>query len=215
MASTFPGSIDSFSNPATNSPLTSPSHAGQHQDLNDAVNKIETYMGLVKVIPASVTGGTLAANGTITVGNAVSSVVVSGAFSSLYENYKILYMGGTGTDGDIKLQIGSATTGYYMTFQYIAYATAIATPVSQNNGANFQYAGSSRTTSNSVTVDIYSPNMATYTTLSGIYMGAKAGSGGGATSGVLADTTQHTAFTLIPNVGTLTGGTIRIYGYRN
>lgn len=215
MASGFPGSIDNFTDPLSNSSLSSPSHSGLHSDVNDAIEKIETYMGLVKVIPTSVTGGTLAANGTITVGSAVSSVVVSGAFSSLHENYKILYMGGTGTDGDIKLQIGSATTGYYMTFQYIAYSTATATPVSQNNGANFQYAGSSRTTSNSVAVDIYSPNMANYTTLSGVYMGAKAGSGGGATSGVLADTTQHTAFTLIPNVGTLTGGTIRVYGYRN
>jgi hypothetical protein len=27
--------------------------------------------------------------------------------------------------------------------------------------------------------------------------------------------TQHTAFTLTPNTGTFTGGTIRVYGYAN
>ena len=32
---------------------------------------------------------------------------------------------------------------------------------------------------------------------------------------ILADTTQYTAFTIAPNTGTLTGGTIRVYGYSN
>ena len=79
MASGFPGSIDNFTNPLTTSALNSPSHAGQHQDLDDAVNKIETYMGLVKVIPTSVSsaGGTaaiLAANGTVNVGTSNTSL---------------------------------------------------------------------------------------------------------------------------------------------
>jgi hypothetical protein len=33
--------------------------------------------------------------------------------------------------------------------------------------------------------------------------------------GVLKDTTQYTAFTILPASGTLTGGNIRIYGYNN
>jgi hypothetical protein len=31
----------------------------------------------------------------------------------------------------------------------------------------------------------------------------------------IADTTQYTAFTLTPGSGTITGGTIRVYGYQN
>lgn len=45
MASTFPTSIDNFTNPTTTSLLTSPSHAGQHSDINDAVEAIETAIG--------------------------------------------------------------------------------------------------------------------------------------------------------------------------
>lgn len=44
MASTFPGAIDSFTDPLSGSPLNSPSHSAQHADLNDAVEKIETYV---------------------------------------------------------------------------------------------------------------------------------------------------------------------------
>ena len=98
MASGFPGSIDNFTDPLTTSALNSPSHAGQHQDLNDAVEKIETYMGLVKVIPTSVssaggTAATLAANGTVNVGTSNTSLVVNGAFSALYDVYQIVLNG--------------------------------------------------------------------------------------------------------------------------
>lgn len=45
MASTFPTSIDNFTNPTSTSLLTSPSHSGQHADINDAVEAIETQIG--------------------------------------------------------------------------------------------------------------------------------------------------------------------------
>jgi hypothetical protein len=35
------------------------------------------------------------------------------------------------------------------------------------------------------------------------------------TGGFLNNTTSYTAFTFTPSSGTLTGGTIRVYGYRN
>ena len=62
MASTFPGAIDSFTDPLSGSPLNSPSHSAQHADLNDAAEKLETYMGLVGhaeilvTLPQTVTG---------------------------------------------------------------------------------------------------------------------------------------------------------------
>ena len=52
MASDYPASIDAFPDPLVNSPLNSPSHAALHQDVNDAVEKIETKVG-VGVSPAS------------------------------------------------------------------------------------------------------------------------------------------------------------------
>jgi hypothetical protein len=46
MASDYPASIDAFPDPLVNSPLNSPSHAALHQDVNDAVEKIETKVGV-------------------------------------------------------------------------------------------------------------------------------------------------------------------------
>ena len=46
MASNFPTSLDSFTDPTSASPLNSPSHAGQHQNINDAVEKVEVKLGI-------------------------------------------------------------------------------------------------------------------------------------------------------------------------
>ena len=40
-----------------------------------------------------------------------------------------------------------------------------------------------------------------------------AASNAGFIGGILKDTTSHTGFTFTPASGTLTGGTIRVYGY--
>lgn len=45
MASTYPGTIDSFTNPAGTNTLASPDHAGQHSDINDAVENMQSVMG--------------------------------------------------------------------------------------------------------------------------------------------------------------------------
>ena len=46
MATNFPGSLDSFTNPVAGDSLASPSHAGQHADVNDAIEAIETKLGI-------------------------------------------------------------------------------------------------------------------------------------------------------------------------
>lgn len=45
MATSFPTSIDAFTNPTGADPLTSPDHALQHSNVNDAVEAIETAIG--------------------------------------------------------------------------------------------------------------------------------------------------------------------------
>jgi len=46
MASTYPTSLDTFTNPTATSLLTSPSHAQQHSDINDAVEALETKVAI-------------------------------------------------------------------------------------------------------------------------------------------------------------------------
>lgn len=73
MATNFPTSLDSFTNPTASSDLTSPDHAGQHTNINDAVAALEAKVGInssavttsldykIANIPAtSITSGTLA-----------------------------------------------------------------------------------------------------------------------------------------------------------
>lgn len=213
MASTFPGAIDNFTDPLSNSSLSSPSHAGQHSDLNDAVEKIETYMGLVKVIPTGATNGTVAANGTVTIGNAVSSVTVSGVFSALYDSYKILLTGGTfSTTCDLGLRLGSATSNYRYQFIYGNLATSLNTDGSVGTD-RFNYCGITAATQMLADIQVIGPFNAA-TTMIHCHAG-RIGNYLGTFTGGQVDTTSFTSFTFLPSAGTFTGGTIRVYGYRN
>jgi len=46
MASAYPDGLDSFANPLATDALSSPAHAAQHADINDAVEAIEATLGL-------------------------------------------------------------------------------------------------------------------------------------------------------------------------
>lgn len=216
MASGFPGSIDNFTDPLTTSALNSPSHAGQHQDLNDAVEKIETYMGLVKVIPTAATGGTISATGTVTVGNAVSSVTVT-AFSALYDNYKIIYTGGVGSaaQADLRLSLGGITTGYYGAQFGATWNTSGFAGRGINNQSSWIYAGFSSTTVAILSVDLFGPFTGTRKYFAGQTQYTNVNEMYGISVGEVTSTASATAFTITPSTGTITGGTIRVYGYRN
>lgn len=61
MASNFPGSLDSFNDPTASSKLNNPDHAVLHQDVNDAIEKVETKLGTGSATPSS--GAVLVGNG--------------------------------------------------------------------------------------------------------------------------------------------------------
>lgn len=44
MPTSYPGSLDTFTNPLTTDKLNSPSHADQHADANDAIEALETNL---------------------------------------------------------------------------------------------------------------------------------------------------------------------------
>jgi len=223
MASGFPGSIDNFTDPLSNSSLSSPSHAGQHADLNDAVEKIETYMGLVKVIPTSVssaggTSATLAANGTVTVGAGNTSVTVNGAFSSLYDNYRIIIsnMVMSSGGGGLRITLGTVAAGanYYFGGTYVDIGTAAITGFRGNNVGYFLCGTSTGSNAFSNTLDILNPYATARTTFPPTISFTETGTVGHNVGFHNADT-SYTAFIIHTATGTMTGGTIRVYGYRN
>jgi len=151
-----------------------------------------------------------------TIGSAVSTVTVSSAFSSTYDNYLITISGGVAsTSVDLSLQLGATTTGYYTGYSKVTYLTGAASGASNNNAANFSAVGVGTTDSLFAFVNVLGPNLAKYTNINGGYGVTLTGSTSSNFAGFLNDTTQYTAFTIAPSSGTLTGGTIRVYGYKN
>ena len=58
MASTYPTSLDTFTNPLATDVLTSPSHAQQHSDINDAVEALEAKVAIGATILGTYTAYT-------------------------------------------------------------------------------------------------------------------------------------------------------------
>lgn len=46
MATNFPSSLDALTNPTSSDNLSSPSHAGQHADANDAIEALQAKVGV-------------------------------------------------------------------------------------------------------------------------------------------------------------------------
>ena len=57
MATNFPTSLDTFTNPNSGNTLDSPSHSVQHSDINDAVEAIEAKIGVGSSTAGSATAG--------------------------------------------------------------------------------------------------------------------------------------------------------------
>lgn len=221
MASGFPGAIDNFSDPLANSPLNSPSHATLHSDVNDAVEKIETYMGLVKVVPTSIssaggTAATLSADGTINIGTSNTSITVNGAFSSLYDNYRIVVGGGVAT-GTLtgRLTLGASATGYYGVLIFARPNALTVTAVADNNANFFSFATIGNSPGHVGMFDLNSPALPVVTTLFSTISETATAGAMGTYNGYHNSAVSYTSFTLTASANSFTGGTIRIYGYRN
>jgi hypothetical protein len=145
-----------------------------------------------------------------TIGTSVTSITVSNAFSSTYDNYRITINGGVAANATgIAIKLGASATGYYQILSYGTYATGALTTLAVNNGVSWSYCGEASTNSIAMNVDLLGPNTAKYTHVMGFYPGTV----GGWQSGYHGVATAYTEFTLVSGQA-LTGGEIRVYGYR-
>ena len=149
-----------------------------------------------------------------TVGSGVTSVTVSDAFSSTYDNYKIMYIGGTvSVSTDIEMTLGGSTTGYYGFLNYGAAATSVPLGAGRNNTAALPWVGGGMGGQASfVNVEIMGPFKTAYTKMrNGSYQN---GDNYGSVQGEHRVATSYTSFTLAVLSGTMTGGNIVVYGFR-
>jgi hypothetical protein len=148
------------------------------------------------------------------IGTTVSSVVVTDAFSATYDSYRILISGGVGsTTALLQLQIGAATTAYYQSINLIGFGGASSISA-VSNGAQFTRIGF--VTANLIDLDcvLRNPFLTRETLINSFYVDSRTNGESGVAGGYLNNSTSYTGFTISPSSGTLTGGTIYVYGYR-
>ena len=194
--------------------VTSPQE-GNMSFLKDT-NSTEYYSGSAWVAVGSASGLTLIKSQTI--GSAVSSVTVTDAFSSTYDNYLITITGGVGStsNNNLELTLGSTTTGYSFAGVYMNFNSNTVNGFSLNAGS-YMHGGYFTTNTLCTEIVIQNPNLAKRTIFFSRTVAATATNLTADYKGFLDNNTQYTAFTFTRSgaSATLTGGEIRVYGYKN
>jgi hypothetical protein len=150
-----------------------------------------------------------------TVGTAVGSVPVTDAFSATYDQYKIVLSGGTSSGNlSLNLKLGAATNGHNTQIFFSQWISTSGSPTLNGgtNAANFTFAGSTRATGLQMSLDILNPFAAMPTHVWG--PGDSNASTACLFNGLHTANTSFTGFTISAVSGTMTGGTISVYGYR-
>ena len=150
-----------------------------------------------------------------TIGTAVSSVTVNNAFSSEFDNYEIIMSGGTQSAAtDVKMKLGSSATGYYGFLTYGASGSSTILGANRDNQAQFNWVGGSVAgQATHACVQVLAPYLSVYTKIrNAAYQN---GNNYGTMQGEHRVASSFTSFELYVDAATFTGGTIRVYGYRN
>ena len=181
-----------------------------------STNVTQQYNGASWETVGPSTAGALTLISATTIGTTVASVTVSSAFSVTYDSYLIQISGGVASTAvNLNLQLGATTTGYYAAYPRLTFSSGATANTTDNNTANFSRAGTGNTNNLNANITVINPNFTKNTFISAYYVDADTTSVAGTVSGFVNNTTAYTAFTILASTGTLTGGTIRVYGYSN
>lgn len=153
---------------------------------------------------------------TQTVGSGVSSVTVSDAFSSTYGNYLITSSGILASQNqNSSLQFGTTTTGYYYFGTSGAFSSSTVSGSNGNNASSCTSVLTHTTTSSNMYFYAHAPYLSTPTVFH--WRGSQVTTDGVSFqyNGFLNNSTSYTSFKLTPGDGTLSGGTIYVYGFNN
>jgi hypothetical protein len=141
---------------------------------------------------------------------------VSGAFSSDYDNYRIVVRGVVlSGNSNVGLRFSALTTGYKFGGLTATYTVSVS-GAGTASGDKLRLGAIADSSGNTggIVADVYGPNLAGPTSSTSFtHYGHPTVGGMNAYGGVETSSTQHTAFTFLPDSGTMTGGTIDVYGY--
>ena len=148
-----------------------------------------------------------------TIGTGVSSVSVTSAFSATYDNYQIIVTGGAGSTAiELLLQLTGITSGYNNLLNYGTFGTNATAQTVNGSSTAFAYLGGASANGIVMNCEIQNPFNAKHKSATGSFQDLS-GNTAGTTVSRCVSTTSATGFTLSTNTGTLTGGTIYVYGY--
>ena len=149
-----------------------------------------------------------------TIGTTVASVTVTGAFSATYDNYRIIISGGVAsTNASMRFQLSGITTGYYSATLYRSFGAVTGGEELVNQST--AYIGQGTSLGLSAVVDVRNPNVALAKSFNHQAVEMATDGSMKVGGGYNASNTQATGFVINLGSGTMTGGTIRVYGYAN
>ena len=190
--------------------------------VKDGATAIEALGDAIDATVFGLGSGALALVKSQVIGTAVSTVAVTGAFSSTYRNYKIIINGGTisGTGNPVNIQLGPSSVGgynagYYANAIYANYGGGGLGTVGTNNQSTWTTQLYPGTNGYHSEFELLSPQAAYRTGLKGTRFDLAGAGIAGPITGFHDSVNQFTDFSLLPTGGnTLTGGTIYVYGYK-
>ena len=149
---------------------------------------------------------------TQTIGSGVTTQQVTSCFSADYDDYLVTVSGGT-TSGNTALlfRCGTQASGYRFSYLYTSYTNS-PTAVGTVSSAAIDYVGFGNTTGLNAIINVSSPFLGGPTMVAAD--GGSIGNFAGRVTGIEPSNTSFTGMTLVASSGTMTGGTIRVYGYR-
>jgi len=155
---------------------------------------------------------------TQTVGTTVASVEVTSAFNATYDAYKIILTGGTcsANNQGLTMVLGASVTTYSGGYTYYASngsTVSPGTPGAVSTGTSlWQTIGTGTTSANYICMEMQNPFLAQHT-----YMQTTVYDPVNLLIkqhvGIHASNTSYSSFTIATATGTMTGGTIAVYGY--
>lgn len=148
-----------------------------------------------------------------TVGSAVASVTVTNCFNATYNAYKIIATDvAASANGILGFAFTGLTTGYYGTLIYAGYAAGTPGGLGFNNVSSWTYSGGMDSAKLYCSIECIDPFLAKPTSFVAQFTD---NNNTGSMVGKQTSNTSATGFTITPSAGTITGGTIKVYGYAN
>ena len=231
MATNFPASLDTLTNPTSSDSLSSPSHSAQHANVNDAVEALQAKVGAdssavtsshdykiadhasrIATLEGASGGGTALVTSSTFSGS--STVSVDNCFTSSYNAYQIIFAN-TASNNLSNLYMrfrasGSDTaTGYDIGEAIIRFSDGYLSNDGNGNAQTLMILGYTSTARTHHNITVWEPTETQYTAM---WYNANHPDYAEWGSGTQTTTTSFDGFTIWPSAGTISGE-LYVYGW--